>query len=781
MSQQTELSYFDKRMLELGATPENRKITVVDTEAEFPAPGIYQSSVFTEDKRNGGNIKILITTLSREMKWIEKGKINKQATFITRLHPQNVEGDNKYKFPHGQGIQTFYPSLVQDLYENKTETDTLVITEGAFKAWKGSQQGIPTIGLSSISHYRDGDGLIKEIVDFIKVCKVKNVVILWDGDCIDISRKAVGTAKDLASRIYNFFNAAVKIRKFLTNIKFEDEEFKLNVLFKHIKTEVYMTRPKGLDDLLIDAEKHDDQLLALKEEIVKVKVKSEHGRFFKHINITASTASLYRYLCLDKVETFYARHCDLIGEVPFIFKGDAYQYNDYLGELELKAPEWAKDVLWIGDEFFLIRNIPGPNGTYQRRLIKHSKSNLVDRYGKDFQKYIRYFDGFCNVPSHLNYKPEQNGFYNRYFPFRIKPAKGAFDTILGFVKHIFGNETITYQNQKWQSWELGLDYLQLLLTAPTQTLPVLCLFSLERNTGKSTFGNLLRLMFSDNVVKIGNNDLRSQFNEPFADKLVAVCEETLLDRKKDAEFIKALSTENQILVNAKGQRQFSIPFFCKFVFMSNNRRMIYMDKNSHRFWMLQVRKPEADNPNIMDDMEKEMPAFVSYLMSRQLATPKCSRMYFHYSMIRTKAFYQAVSDNMPVDAATIREGIRDMFLDFREKEIWMPLNDIIRVFFNGSKDRRWVKEILQDHLSVGKLLNGKGKSRQVKGTYPCWTQDMNGYPVKDTIKFNGRPYVFKREQFVLPEDEIDYEDTDNEATEVPEETTSDIPKDDLPF
>jgi len=44
------------------------------------------------------------------------------------------------------------------------------------------------------------------------------------------------------------------------------------------------------------------------------------------------------------------------------------------------------------------------------------------------------------------------------------------------VKHIFGDQI-----------ELGLDYLQLLYQKPVQILPIVCLVSKERSTGKTTF------------------------------------------------------------------------------------------------------------------------------------------------------------------------------------------------------------------------------------------------------------------------------------------------------
>lgn len=87
------------------------------------------------------------------------------------------------------------------------------------------------------------------------------------------------------------------------------------------------------------------------------------------------------------------------------------------------------------------------------------KQDLPVRYIRKIQK----FDGFACVPSRLNYQEIIGNFYNLYQPLEWKPAPGSCETILDFLRHIFEEQ-----------YELGLDYLTLLYTNPTQKLPVLC-------------------------------------------------------------------------------------------------------------------------------------------------------------------------------------------------------------------------------------------------------------------------------------------------------------------
>jgi phage/plasmid-associated DNA primase len=73
--------------------------------------------------------------------------------------------------------------------------------------------------------------------------------------------------------------------------------------------------------------------------------------------------------------------------------------------------------------------------------------------------------------------------------------------------------------------ELGLDYLSILWKKPTQHLPVLCLVSNERNTGKTTFLNWLRMLFENNVGVIKKEDFKSRFNDAWVNKLIIAVDE----------------------------------------------------------------------------------------------------------------------------------------------------------------------------------------------------------------------------------------------------------------
>ena len=177
-------SYFAKRIFrEIGVLNGQNTINL------FSASGRkFTGNIFSEDRK--GNIRILIYTLDRKVieydhpkATPEKPNINNnriQTYYITRYKPENVKGDKKYEIPKGVGVYPFFHPNTIEKFEKKEKIKTLVITEGAFKCFKGAMHGLDIVGLSSITHYRNKKTkeLHKDILRLIKTCKVENVIML---------------------------------------------------------------------------------------------------------------------------------------------------------------------------------------------------------------------------------------------------------------------------------------------------------------------------------------------------------------------------------------------------------------------------------------------------------------------------------------------------------------------------------------------------------------------------------------------------------------------------
>ena len=797
-------SFYKSRTEALGVNSENNRFRINNPEAEHPMPKSFECDIFSEDK--DGNIKIMFWTLDRQLITYTRmgdGKmshVNGKPEHYFQLRLKEPQGDKKYSLPSGKWLARegksktwpWLPPQLVEAWEKGEEMETIFLTEGVFKAFMASRLGMPTVGLTSITHYADSEGnLHPDVQRLITGCKVKNVVVLWDGDCRNISESALAGRRDLAERPLGFYASAKKIRKLIGAMDFPEGHEKPAVYFYHVQSDIYDDKPKGLDDLLISGQRRGDVDSIVKQALQPQKAST----FFFKIDLTDTTVILRQHFKLHDREEFYKFHAHEIGKNEFKFFNDLLKWNDEKDELELIAPAWAEELFWVGNEYFMEVDVPSINGATRKELSPRNVATLSKRFGSNFWRFLSPFDGFCNVPNHVQYQQviEVNGkkFYNQYFPFKHVPKAGDWSHIKMFLQHIFGTDMVTHAitGEEIPRWHLGLDYVQLLYLRPTQQLPVLILYSPENKTGKSTFGLLMAAMFGDNVVPIGNSDLQSDFNSTYSAKLLAVCEETLLERKKEAERIKAISTSPRILVNPKGQAQYQIDFFCKFIFTSNNPRMIYVNRHDTRFWILQVPQLTKEIPNFLKIMESEIPALLHHLQNRELASKHEGRMHFHDSLLKTDAFEATVKVNEPSAASDLREAIIEMFLhDPKLDRIEMPLAEIRKQFFGGKTSTGWIQEILRDYLLVEQVIGHDGKAKVKRGSYTIWETATDGQLMPKEIQYIGRPYVFLRKDFVKDVNPKDYEEIAAEekaqagSSMIPAKPLSEpAPADDLPF
>jgi len=256
-------------------------------------------------------------------------------------------------------------------------------------------------------------------------------------------------------------------------------------------------------------------------------------------------------------------------------------------------------------------------------------------HGKDFIGSIKKFDGFTCIPNHQDFKQEVYGFYNTYSPLSYYPKEGKINYSLQLVKHIFGT-----------GLELGLDYLQLLYSKPTQILPILCLVSKERVTGKTTFIKWLKTIFENNLTYLNNDDFSSQFNSDWTNKLLICIDEVLFNKEELTERIKYLSTTNFNKLEAKGKDKREVEFFGKFILCSNNEdNFIKIDSDETRFWVLKIPSLRKEEIHFLDLLESEIPAFLYFLQNRQLATRHKTRMWFTPEEIKTGALVNLMQNN----------------------------------------------------------------------------------------------------------------------------------------
>lgn len=740
-----EKSYLHLRVYdELGLNPDDNFVEIF-TQGIHGDDRKVNMPIFSSD--DDDNIRILVYTLDRNLIEFDHPKANPnvdsiynnrtQTFYLTRL--KNPKDNQKYVIPKGVGTYPFFPPNLLTKYENQERIDTLVLTEGYFKAFKGAMHGMHIVGLSSITHFADKKTklLHPDIAKLILTCKVKNVVMLYDGDCLNISLKALEEKQDLAKRPNSFLASMLKIHDLLT-------PYNCKIFFSHILSDNIPEKPKGLDDLLIQFKGKEQSII----DDLLLSVGNTSNYFFV-LNCSSYLKKLSNHFNLKSVEQFYTAWEDVIKDKEFIYFGTNYVYDAEKKELLKKIPKELKNFMRVGDDYFEKIQVPTIfDDDLETILVKRKKSTITDDFGKDAIVNVPKYKAFTNMPSHRNYQQVVNNCYNKYAPFNHDAEEGNWETIDFFLKHIFA-----------EHYEYGLDYLQILYHYPTQVLPILCLVSKERQTGKTTFLDFLKMIFGENCVKVGNSEISSQFNQYVATRLIVGVDETALDNNKEVtERIKMLSTSNRIPMQRKGVDHEEMWHFAKYILVSNNEtNFIYTQDDEIRFWVRKVPKINQVITDLLKLMHEEIPAFLFFLNNRKISTPKTSRAWFDHRLLETDALRKLKEKNKPLAEREITTFMRNLFLDFKLEEQLMTI-EVLKEKINLKKyEDTYLHSILKENLKL-KKFEKNGKEQVCRFKVPKHSVAYSSESIQDDNltttweTFHGRPYVFCAKDFLTPKE-----------------------------
>ena len=750
-----ERSYFQRRVFdEMGLTPEQNKVLLKrESDGDEFRTARGHMDIFSEDK--DGNIQILVYTLNgwaitypdpNQGKTYDHSSITRLKNYyVTRLHPDNIkEGGGKYRFPKGQPTYPFFPPNLLEKFEKQEQIDTLILTEGYFKAMTASLYGMDVVGLGSITLFADSNTkeLYPDIKKLINTCKVHKVVLLYDGDCLNISEKALEKKQDLAKRPKTFYNAVKNTRDLLVDFS------KVRIEFAYIRSDNLFGNPKGLDDLLLadTYKKHTQDII---DDLISEDVNS---RFFFRMNVRDQINRLKRQFALETVDAFYKRWEHKIGDGEFVFERMVYQYNATEDKVIRAMPLAIKDFIRVGDDYYEMIQMPNiRTNNREIKLVPRKKGTIVDDFGKDQLRNVRKYKAFINKPSHLEYKAVIDDCYNLYHPINYVAEQNCpWPHIKKLMEHIFGEQV-----------ELGYDYMQLLYRNPMQILPILCLVSQERGTGKTTFLDLIREIYGNNAIIVGNSEITSEFNALVSGKLVVGVDETSLeDNTKVTERLKMMSTAKKVPMQRKGKDHEEIENFTKYVLCSNNEtRFIYTQEDEIRFWVRKVEPiPKEENiPDILPVLSQEIPGFLSFLLSRQMHIREAqSRMWFKPEDIETEALLKLKAAQQPLPVREMKETIRTLFMDFPAEEYIISIK-VLKLMVDEIQriPSDIIRGYLKTNLGVTTALdeNGIAKTKYIKIPYSF--QGSDGKEIKAYHTDRAKGFIFRAENF-LDEAEMAY-------------------------
>jgi len=313
----------------------------------------------------------------------------------------------------------------------------------------------------------------------------------------------------------------------------------------------------------------------------------------------------------------------------------------YMEEIADKEKQLKNFYVRIGTEYFF----KGYTLTAKKEkvpvLTKWKSSIINSDYGivKYWKLLVPKYIGFVNVPINgKGYKRDIGGndqpfqYYNLYEEINHKPLPGNYEKTLLFLKHIFGNYI-----------DVALDYITILYRYPTQNLPSLCLVSRERKTGKSTFLKWLGFIFGGNSIRVGNEDLTGNFNSHWVSKLIIGVDESFIEQQQTLEKIKRLVTDDTILIENKGKDKWAIDFYGKFILLSNNEtNFVQIPTEENRFFVIKVPHIEDEDPQLLDTLQSEIPAFLNWIETRSIVYENKSRLWFEPSVYETEALRKVV-------------------------------------------------------------------------------------------------------------------------------------------
>ena len=390
----------------------------------------------------------------------------------------------------------------------------------------------------------------------------------------------------------------------------------------------------------------------------------------------------------------------------FITPFDIYTQSDCKGNVLLavhllnnrflkKKPNYIR----AGTDYFKKVSIVDRDSIDRTDLKRWKKETIKDDYGNGFFDLIPKYDGFGIFPDNKNYKESQHGLYNQYSPFAHTPSKldvteKDITWSMNLIKHIFGEQ-----------WELGLKYMKVIYEMPKQILPILSLVSKERETGKSTYGDWLNILFGDNACVINPINISSAFNSSYATKNIIIIEETKIDKSADLEKIKTIATQKKITVNTKFMPEYSIPFYGKVVMFSNHEdKFVKIDEEENRYWVLKVPTLKGKaNHSILEDLTNEVPAFLKFLDQLEDVDTSKSRMVFTQEEINTNILDSTKKNSRSGAYKDVEIYLEKEMMENTHKEyIYFRHEDLHEKYFQRGSNYSisYIREVLRNEMHL---------------------------------------------------------------------------------
>lgn len=687
-------TYFEERIEKLGVTSANNFIEWQPLGANGqPLEEYNKTPRFETDEHDNIIINYYMLDGKPYKYKPENLKSTKPYTRVRLKVPKKKKDgkEAKYESPYGSPNFPYFPKEIIEAFKKQQVIETLVITEGEFKAEMACRSNIMCMGISGIHNWYDSNGLRQlhpDICELIIKCKVKRVVFITDADTLEIK---YAPDKELSERPVMFYSAVKNFREAVMQFMATETEKELrDVYFGHLVPECLARKQKGLDDLLQDLPFQQETIAKV---LNTVQLKND---FFHLFNISDGLNKISAHFGLASAENFYITYESFIGEKEFTFKKLRYRWD--VEEKKLFRIKHTDTQLYmrIGSDWFKRVFVPNKYGETEEEIKKWKVSEIQRDYGKKYPTFlddVPKFEAWCNIPAmDMHYSRVHGNCFNLFNPIHHIPQEGSFPTTAKFLKHLFeGNAYLDEVGKEHpldgDPFTVALDYLTLMFRNPTQILPVLCLVSPENGTGKSTFLKWLKDIYGSNATIIDNERFKQSFNGHYITKYIIGIDEGFLDvdKRSEKERLKKLATDERQYLEFKGADVQEIDFYGKIIICSNDAdSLMKIEEGEIRWFVVRVKtfasRGEKEDPDFRAKMKAEIPAFLNFLKHRTIHHKKEGRAWFAPEHIVTEQLKIIIERTRNRVERVVDELISDWFATYKLNSIYIDavtLTDII--------------------------------------------------------------------------------------------------------
>ena len=184
---------------------------------------------------------------------------------------------------------------------------------------------------------------------------------------------------------------------------------------------------------------------------------------------------------------------------------------------------------------------------------------------------------------------------------------------------------------------------------------------------------------------------------------------------------------------------------------NDEERFVRIEKGETRWFVLKVKPFTKENPNLLEELTNEIPAFLYLLKSRSITHPKTTRTWFEYNLIATDQMNKVVSQSKPKFMRVIDEFLIECFDTFELDTLYFVVADLLEEikyldkYVDGQQIKDYLKKLglsnrkgwnTYHSLKVYNNLNG------VENHLQCdWKIYKNGHFYKIDRKEVGYPLI----------------------------------------